>query len=144
MIRHLSNEQGFTFVELLAALLLLGILVAIAIPNYFGATSTAQSKVDQSNVQSINSALALYRFQQGSCPPDNTVGGTFDGLMQNTTYFPDGTPTDPYCAASGTTCTPTGTGVNAPFAPYRLTYSPSLCRVQMIYGGVNHTTGVSH
>ncbi len=136
--RHLSNDRGFTFVELLAALLLLGILVAIAIPQYFGAEGTAKSKVDQSNVSAINAALALYKFQNnGACPPDQA---TFAGaaFLGNTTYFPDGAPVDPYCGGTGITC-PAGSSL-----PYQNSFNASICRVQMIYGAINHTTGASH
>ncbi len=137
--RSVAAEQGFTFVELLAALLLLGILVALAIPSYFGAENNARSKVDQSNVSAINAALALYKFtNNGACPPDQTTfsGATFLG---NTTYFPDGAPVDPWCGsgASGVTCTSATAS-----APYTNSFNASICRVQMIYGGgaINHTT----
>jgi len=140
MIRYLSDESGFTFVELLAALLLLGILVALAIPSYFGSENTARSKVDQSNVQAINAALALYKFNNnGACPPTQTAfsGSTFLG---NTTFFPDGAPADPWCGsgASGVTCT-AGAGASA---PYTNSYNATLCRVQMVYGvgpAIDHT-----
>ncbi len=136
--RHVLDERGFTFVELLAALLLLGILVALAIPQYFGAEGTAKSKVDQNNVSAINAALALYKFtNNGACPPDQA---TFAGanFLGNTTYFPDGTPADPYCGGSGITCT-AGSSL-----PYQNSYNASICRVQMIYSTVNHTTGAGH
>ncbi len=137
--RHVSNERGFTFVELLAALLLLGILVALAIPQYFGAEGTAKSKVDQSNVGAINAALALYKFtNNGACPPDQATfaGATFLG---NTTYFPDGLPVDPYCGGTGIIC------ASGSSLPYQNSYNASLCRVQMIYGGtINHSTGAGH
>jgi len=136
--QQMSGEHGFTFVELLAALLLLGILVALAIPQYFGAEGTAKSKVDQSNVGAINAALALYKFQNnGACPPDPTTfaGPTFLG---NTTYFPDGAPADPYCGGTGINCT-AGSSL-----PYQNSYNFAICRVQMIYGSVNHTTGAGH
>src|SRR3970040_1787636 len=71
-MRHLSNESGFTFVELLAVVLLLGILVLVALPNYFGAESDARRAADRANVRAINAALALYRYRNnGTCP---TVG----------------------------------------------------------------------
>ncbi len=139
LLRAVSAERGFTFVELLAALLLLGILVALAIPSYFGAENNARSKVDQSNVSAINAALALYKFQNsGACPPDQpTFSGT--AFLQNSTYFPDGAPADPWCGsgAAGVTCTSA-----SPSVPYTNSYNASICRVQMIYGGgtINHTT----
>jgi type IV pilus assembly protein PilA len=134
----LSDDCGFTFVELLAALLILGILVALAIPSYFGSENTARSKFDQSNVQAINAALALYKFNNGgACPPDQT---TFAGaaFLGNTTYFPDGSPADPWCGSgvAGVTCTSSN-----PSLPYQNSYNASLCRVQMVYGGglIDHT-----
>ncbi len=133
-----SGEHGFSFVELLAALLLLGILVILAIPSYFGAENNARNQTDQSNVSAINAALALYKFNNnGACPPDQT---TFAGaaFLQNTNYFPEGVPVDPWCGSgvSGVSCT----SANAS-APYTNSYNASLCRVQMVYGGgtIDHT-----
>jgi general secretion pathway protein G len=90
--RH-GGEGGFTFVEVLAVLLVLGVLVAIALPNYFGAEADARTAVRTANVRSINSALALYQYRNsGSCPADATAFGAF---LADTAYFPDGAPTDP-------------------------------------------------
>ena len=121
-----SNEQGFTFVEVLAVVLILGVLIAIALPNYFGVQTDAQRSVDITNVKSINSALALYQYRNNACPAD---AAAFTAFLGNTTYFPDGTPTDPRTN-------------NA--TPYVNTYSAALCRVQMSAGGVNHDTGAGH
>ncbi|MDR7420069.1 MAG: type II secretion system protein [Armatimonadota bacterium] len=90
--RH-RGEGGFTFVEVLAVILVLGVLVAIALPNYFGAEADARTAVRTANVRSINTALALYQYRNGgACPADAT---TFTAFLNNTTYFPDGAPTDP-------------------------------------------------
>jgi len=135
---QVSNERGSAFVELLAAIILLGVLVALAIPQYFGAEGTARSEIDQSNVGAINAALALYKFQNnGACPPDQA---TFAGaaFLGNTTYFPHGPPADPYCGGTGVTC-PASSSL-----PYQNSYNASICRVQMIYGTIDHTTGAGH
>ncbi|MBI3998815.1 MAG: prepilin-type N-terminal cleavage/methylation domain-containing protein, partial [Armatimonadetes bacterium] len=68
MDRQRAGEQGFTFVEVLAVILIIGVLVAIALPNYFGAEADARRSVDMANVRAINAALALYRYRVASCP----------------------------------------------------------------------------
>lgn len=105
-----SREGGFTFVELLAVILLLGILVLVALPNYFGAESDARVAVDRANVRAINAALALYRFRNNTCP----TSSAFASFLADTTYFPDGVPTDPN--------PPGGDGYDAD-------YDATLCRV---------------
>ncbi len=92
MERKHAGEGGFTFVEVLAVLLILGVLVAIALPNYFGAEADARTSVRAANRVAINSALALYQYRNGACP---TAGANFTAFLNNTTYFPDGPPTDP-------------------------------------------------
>lgn len=93
MNRKRSGESGFTFVEVLAVILILGVLIAVALPNYFGAEADAKTSVRTSNLRAINSALALYQFRNsGACP---ATGDPFLAFLENTTYFPDGKPVDP-------------------------------------------------
>jgi prepilin-type N-terminal cleavage/methylation domain-containing protein len=94
-MRTVSEESGFTFIEVLAVVLLLGILALVALPNYFGTQVDAQTAVRASNVAAINTALALYQYRNGVCPPagpDATIGA----FLADATYFPDGTPLDPF------------------------------------------------
>ncbi len=94
-MRYLRDERGLTFVELLAVILILGILVAAALPNYFGAENDARVAVDRANVRAINAALALYRVRNNGSCPGQTDQPTFAAFLANTTYFPDGAPQDP-------------------------------------------------
>lgn len=128
-MRHIRGEAGFSFVELLVVVLLLGILILVALPNYFGAEGEAKSKVDQANVRAINAAVALFKFKNSSkCPGESGVA-TFAAFLADTTYFPDGQPKDPYTSNS---------------TPYQNTYDVSICRVKMSSGTVDHTTGGGH
>ncbi len=68
MMRLLRDQRGLTLTELLAVLLILGILVVLALPNYLAAENDARNTVDQGNVRAINAALALYRHRNNRCP----------------------------------------------------------------------------
>ena len=101
VIRRSSGESGFTFMETLAVVLLLGILALVALPNYFGTQSDAQNAVRASNVAAINTALALYQYRNGVCPPAGP-DGSIDAFLADTSYFPDGSPVDPFTKDNST------------------------------------------
>ena len=54
----MSNEKGFTLMEIIAVLVILGILAAIAVPKYMGLQDEARKKAGQGQIAEVKGRLA--------------------------------------------------------------------------------------
>ena len=82
--------SGFSLLELLAVVTILGIIAVVVIPRISVSAGTAKANAATQSQAEINSAAERYYFDLAAWPATLTV------LFGDTNYFPDGAPKNPY------------------------------------------------
>jgi general secretion pathway protein G len=101
---HASRKRrtGFTLVEILIVVVILGILAAIVVPQFTNAANDARAGNLQTQISTISNQIELFRARTGAyptleelnqAPTDATLGGSF-GVMVDNDYL-KASPTNP-------------------------------------------------
>jgi prepilin-type N-terminal cleavage/methylation domain-containing protein len=85
-----KKRDGFSLMELLAVVTILGIIAALIVPRVTVSGDTAKAKVHAHNRGTINAAVERWYVEKGTWPADNLSDIGADG-----NYFPEGVPTNP-------------------------------------------------
>lgn len=93
-MRNVRNTpRGFTLIEILIVVIILGILAAIVIPQFSSASNDARKSALQSTVQTLRSQVALYRLQHNDRLPGAGTGNTFGSAQFWTDMISQSDPT---------------------------------------------------
>ncbi|MBR4866608.1 MAG: type II secretion system protein [Clostridia bacterium] len=132
-----NNKKGFTLVELVIVVAVMAILVAVAIPTIGSIRSSAQSSVDNSNAQTVESIIKLaYSEQTGdgnlsTTAVEKAISEAKLGIAAGKTFFYDVDTGD--CTAGSKPSTSTN--------GYTIAFDTSTTSATDLYAGIT-VTGV--
>lgn len=66
--RKRNNERGFTLIELMVVIVILGILAGLIIPRIMGRPDEARQAKARMTIESMETALKLYKLDNGNYP----------------------------------------------------------------------------
>ena len=81
--KHLSKRSGFTLIEIILVVVIIGILAGIAIPRMGGKTEKAKISQAKSNITALGMAIQEYEMMNGEYPSsleqllDESKGGPY-------------------------------------------------------------------
>ena len=63
-----AGERGFTLMEMLVVLVVIGLIAAVAVPQVMQLLGSAKSKAAKIQLETLNQSLALYQIDVGEYP----------------------------------------------------------------------------
>ena len=81
-----KNHSGFTLIEIMVVVVILGVLAAMVGPQILGRPDQAKVTVAQSDIESISQALELYRLDNGFYP---TTDQGLQALVSRPSFSPE-------------------------------------------------------
>lgn len=87
MNQIIKNKKGFTLIELIVVIVIIGILAAIVIPRLTGFTEKANISADKATYEIVNTAVAI-AVTEGTVTSDVTLSSAASGATFTTNATP--------------------------------------------------------
>ncbi len=68
-----SKRSGFSLIEMVIVILILGIIAAVAAPRMFDTATTAEANTTRQQLAVLRNAIEMYRARSGIYPPINML-----------------------------------------------------------------------
>ena len=81
-----ASVQGFTLIEIMVVVVILGVLSALIVPNVIGRPDEARAAAAKLGVQQIGNALEYYRLDNGFYPSSDQG---LEALVTEPSGFPE-------------------------------------------------------
>ena len=88
------NTRGFSLIELLVVITIMGILAGVAIPRFINVLDQAKDRADESNIHTIKSAAQVFFFETGGWPEVGHLNDDYTGV--DFLEYLDSIPPDPH------------------------------------------------
>lgn len=89
-MKRRTNRGGFTLVEIMIVVAIIGMLATIAIPNFVKARNNAQQKACINNLYQINGAIASWAMEMNKGPGQSVSYNDIASYLQNAVVCPAG------------------------------------------------------
>ena len=84
------DSKGFTLIELMVVMVIIGLLAATVVPKFFGQVDKAMQQDAQAQIELLGQALDLYRLEKHKYPTSD------EGLDAIKSYLKKSIPKDPW------------------------------------------------
>ena len=103
-----QSKSGFTLVEIMIVVAIIGLLATIAIPSFMKARTTSQQNACINNLRQIESAKEQWAMANSKATGADVVSTAIDSYMKTTPTCPSGGTYAYNLISTGAACTITG------------------------------------